>query len=515
MSGPPIRPRPARRRAAAGLALLAGLAPAVAARIVPRPVWDGPGLLERADFSQDFERLVIKFREGTGVRVRAGALAIDSASGPAPGTSAFAALAEDLRLAEALVAESGHGLTPLFSQAERELDRWRQRVEAAARRSAVDLNLYAAVELPDLGRATPLEDLAWSLVSLPCVEIVYPETLTAYPYAEWRGPTDFAPPGITPNYMGLQGYLGPAPAGVDAFYAWTVPGGAGQSVRVYDVDTGVNAAHEDLPALFASDGAGYDSAHGTAVLGVIAAENNGLGLKGIAYQAEVGLKDASGVNSAANIQSAVMALAAGDVVLLETAKHLGGWACPCNPTQAGFVAQEVYQAQFDVIQQASWVGITVVETGGNGCVDYDDAGFGGWFDRNVQDSGGVIVGAGQSGIREPVCYSPYGDRIDLHAWAEDIVCLEFVRPSEVPVFDGGPNRLYGPNFGGTSGAGAIVAGVVASLQGAMKASNQAALPLTVADLRDLLVATGTPQSGDFGRPIGPMPDLAAAIQSLP
>lgn len=49
----------------------------------------------------------------------------------------------------------------------------------------------------------------------------------------------------------------------------------------------------------------------------------------------------------------------------------------------------------------------------------------------------------------------------------------------------------------------------------MSSAEQAALPLTVEALRDLLVATGTPQSGDFGRPIGPMPDLAAAIQSLP
>ena len=458
-------------RTAALLTLLLG--PSVRAHelprtglVRPRPVWDGQRLLRRIDFDQDFERLVVKFHEGTGARARHGRLTIAWIHGPPLWSRQFWQLRSELRLIEQLAARHGLRPTPLFPQGELRLELWRKRVERAGGVAAADLNLYVTFELADLGRRTPVEEIARAIVGFPSVEVVYPETLTVHAFEETVGPTDIAPPGITPFFLGLQGYLQPAPEGVDAFYAWSVPGGAGEGIRVNDVDTGVNEDHEDLPDLFSSDGEGYDPSHGTAALGIIAARDNGIGLKGIAYAAEVGMELASNMNSAAVIQTAVMEVSPGDVVLTETAKTLSGWDCPCNPTQAGYVAQEVYPAQFDVIQMATLAGVTVVEVGGNGCVDYDDASFEGWFDRDVQDSGAIIVGAGLSTAREPTCYSPYGDRIDLHAWAEDIVCLEFVRPTEDPVYDAGPGRLYGPNFGGTSGAAAIVAGVVASLQGA-------------------------------------------------
>ena len=41
---------------------------------------------------------------------------------------------------------------------------------------------------------------------------------------------------VTPDYSGRQGYLRPAPEGVDAYWAWQRPGGAGQGVTVIDVE---------------------------------------------------------------------------------------------------------------------------------------------------------------------------------------------------------------------------------------------------------------------------------------
>lgn len=482
----------------------------------PRPAWDGQRLLRRIDFDQDFERIVVKFREETGVRVRHGGLGVDGIYGPPRWSPRYRQLKRDLRRVEKIAARHGLRPTPLFPLGERRLELWRERVQRVSGFAGVDLNHYVSFELSDLGRRTPVEKIARTIVSIPSVEVVYPETLTVHGFEASVGPMDIAAPGITPTFLGMQGYLQPAPKGVDAFFAWSVPGGAGLGIRVNDVDTGVNENHEDLPDLFSSDGQGYDPAHGTATLGVIAARDNGIGLKGIAFAAEVGMELASNLNSAAVIQTAVMEVSPGDVVLTETGKTLNGWDCPCNPTQAGNVAQEVYPAQFDVIRMATQFGVIVVEAGGNGCVDYDDESFDGWFDRNVQDSGAIIVGAGLSTAREPTCYSPYGHRIDLHAWAEDITCLEFVRPTEDPVFDAGPGRLYGPNFGGTSGATAIVAGVVASLQGAYQNQFIVVLPpLSPETIRQLLVATGTPQSDQLDRPIGSMPDLQAAIQALP
>ncbi len=475
--------------------------------------WDGLALLARTDFDQDFERLVIKFRAGTGVRVRRGQLQIDAGEGPLPGSAAHRDLAAQLSQIATAVRNLGLPLSPLFRQSEEAMASWRRTVAARAGQLPVDLHLYAAVELPGGGRGLPLAALCFQLVHLPAIEVAYPETFSAAIGEDLRRPDDLAPPGITPTLVGQQGYLKPAPHGIDALYAWTVPGGLGSTVTLFDIDTGVNAAHEDAPVLFASDGAGSAAEHGTAVMGIVAAKHNAIGLKGIAPQTAVGMKVATNFGYASLLEDAVMALAVGDVLLLETGKKLAGWSCPCNPSQAGTVAQEYYPAQYDVIASAVLAGITVVETAGNGCVDYDDASFDGWFDRTEQDSGAILVGAGLSASRQPTCYSAFGSRIDLEAWGENVVCLEFVRASEVPVFDGGPNRLYGPNFGGTSSAGAIVAGAVASLQGAAKAAHLG-IPLDPLAVRDLLTTTGTVQSADLGHPIGPMPDLRAALEEL-
>lgn len=484
---------------------------AINANALPRRTWDGRALLARTRFDQDFERLVLKFKAGTGVRARSGHLVIDAAAGPVVGSTAYRSLVSELAAIEQRITSLGLGVRPLFSAPESLLNARRSQIHASSGIEPVDLNLYVSVDLASFGRGLPLASLTAALVGFSAIEVAYPETPEV---AHWPalGSNNFAPPGITPLYVNLQGYLKPAPIGIDAIYAWTVAGGTGSGVKVDDVDVGVNTAHEDIPALFAAQAGGSNKPHGTAVLGIIAAKNNGLGLKGIAYGASAGMKLATGLGMADTIESAAMALAAGDVLLLETAKKLNGWTCDCNPTQAGSVPQEYYAAQFDVIQTATLAGITVVQVAGNGCVDLDDASFDGWFDRAVQDSGSLLVGAGLSTERTPTCYSNSGSRIDVHAWGENIACLAFVREDEIPIFDKGTNRLYGPNFGGTSGAGAIIAGAVASLQGAAKAWFFA--PRTPAEVRTLLVTHSTPQSGELERPIGPMPDLRGALEEM-
>ncbi len=483
---------------------------AISADALPRREWDGRALLARTRFDQDFERLVLKFKAGTGVRARAGRLAIDVVEGPPAGSTAHRALAAELAAIEGQLADLGLAVRPLWSRGESQLTLRRQQIHASSGVQPVDLNLYVAVPLPNFGRGLPLATLTATLVAFSALEVAYPETLDTLHWPA-RGNNTLAPPGITPLFVNLQGYLKPAPIGIDAFYAWTVAGGTGGGVKVYDVDTGVNTNHEDLPVLFEVE-AGGSKPHGTAVLGVIAARNNGIGLKGVAYNASVGMKRSTVQNTDDTIEAAASALVAGDVLLLETAKELQGWACDCNPTQAGSVPQEYFPAQFDVIQTATLAGVTVVQVAGNGCVDLDDTSFDGWFDRNVQDSGALLVGAGLSTERTPTCYSNSGSRIDVHAWGENIACLGFVRDTEVPIFDKGTNRLYGPNFGGTSGAAAIVAGAVASPQGASKA--WFFTPRTPADVRELLSENATPQTGELNRPIGGMPDLRAALEVM-
>jgi subtilisin family serine protease len=79
------------------------------------------------------------------------------------------------------------------------------------------------------------------------------------------------------------------------------------------------------------------------------------------------------------------------------------------------------------------------------------------------------------------------------------------------LFDPGDVRQrYAAAFGGTSSASAIVAGAVAAVQGALLARGLP--PLEPAEMRDLLVSTGTPQGGVD--PIGPQPDITAALAAL-
>ena len=40
------------------------------------------------------------------------------------------------------------------------------------------------------------------------------------------------------SYEDKQFYLNPAPEGVDAYFAWTIPGGTGEDIKVIDIETG-------------------------------------------------------------------------------------------------------------------------------------------------------------------------------------------------------------------------------------------------------------------------------------
>ena len=54
------------------------------------------------------------------------------------------------------------------------------------------------------------------MAGVECVELVYAETFSAYPDDGWDPGEWEAPAGITPLLVDQQGYLGPAPARVDA-----------------------------------------------------------------------------------------------------------------------------------------------------------------------------------------------------------------------------------------------------------------------------------------------------------
>ncbi|SFF48509.1 hypothetical protein SAMN04487969_15114 [Paenibacillus algorifonticola] len=54
------------------------------------------------------------------------------------------------------------------------------------------------------------------------------------------------PPSTTPDFAGRQGYLRPAPEGVDCPLAWAHLGGRGGGVNIIDIEGGAAFFHEDL-----------------------------------------------------------------------------------------------------------------------------------------------------------------------------------------------------------------------------------------------------------------------------
>lgn len=317
------------------------------------------------------------------------------------------------------------------------------------------------------------------------------------------------------NFEPLQGYLDPAPRGMDVRYAWSLEGGRGENVRLVDIEINWNLNHIDLRSIASSlfihvRGADPDPDanidHGTAVLGILAAADDGIGITGIANRARLGLinpRTEGGLRLASAITEAASRLEPGDVILIE--QQMIGPRFDVN-TGRGLVPPEFDPEVFDAIRAATDRGITVVEPAANGSDDLDHPAYRGAFDRSKRDSGAIIVGASLGEDRSRAEESNYGSRVDLHGWGRDVTTCGYGDLNR------GRDTSYTSRFGATSAAAAMVAGAAALLQSIVKARGRP--PLMPLQLRQLLVATGTPQSGDLSKNIGPRPNLRAAIEAL-
>ena len=385
--------------------------------------------------------------------------------------------------------------------------------EQLAGEELADLDLYhhVVLEAPD---PEGVAQLAEELNGFAVVEIAY-----AQPIPSGAAPDLFPPAGdLTNRQTTLHGA---APAGIEAQYAWTWPGGRGAGVRLVDVETGWTLDHEDLPPVFFDDGWNVgDHQHGTAALGIVAAENNAFGMTGIASDTRIGVASPIPIyNVPAAIDIAASVLDPGDVLLIE--QHYPGPTdnappCVANCGQFGFVAVENSQGDFDAIRRAVARGVIVIEPAGNGSMNLDAARYSGRFDPNVRHSGAIMVGASVPANQAPQIWSNTGARVDVHAWGDLVGTTGYgtgltanMRPAAPQ--DGDARQWYRDNFGGTSSASAIVAAAVASLQGVRLAHGLDRLDSR--SMLRLLTATGTPQAAS-PRNIGPQPNLRAAIDAM-
>jgi subtilisin family serine protease len=313
---------------------------------------------------------------------------------------------------------------------------------------------------------------------------------------------------------------------MDIRYAWTLEGGHGEDIRIIDIEVNWNLNHADLRSA-ASDLIVYERGtdpqpqdninHGTAVLGELVAADDGVGVTGIANRARLGLLNpirAGGVSEvAAAVNRAAELLEPGDVILIE--QQMIGPRFDVS-TGRGAVPPEFDPVVFSAISAATLKGIVVVEAAANGFDNLDHPGYNGAFDKSVRDSGAIIVGAGmppegQYGPgpdRERWPDSNWGSRVDVQGWSRSVATCGYGNLQR----DMGEDHWYTDRFGGTSGAAAMVAGAAAAIQGIVKARQLP--PLKPEQVRDLLISTGTPQTGDLSKNIGPRPDLRAAIAAL-
>jgi hypothetical protein len=451
------------------------------------------------------------------------------------------AAAADVRRLATAFAPSTVNLRPLFRLPE---DRLRRMAPPAAMRVAAltaapagpDLSLFYHVEAPP----DQLDDLAQQIRENEAFETVYFKPLAELPMpVNDMLPSATQPPSATPDFTSRQGYLGPAPAGVNATLAWSVRGGGGSGVSIIDIEGAWNFAHEDLVQLGGVVGGvpltGLDwRNHGTAVLGILGAARNGFGVTGISPEAKIAAISHSGPNQSTStaIRQAADRLQPGDILLLEAHRpgpQSGPGGFQGSVSQQGYIAIEWWPDDFAAILYATRKGIIVVGAAGNGAVNLDDPAydvnpappngpFPSWwsnpFRRSPLDSGAVLVGAGcpPSGTfgpdRSKLDFSNYGSAVDAQGWGRE-VCSTGYGDLQGGAFE---DLWYTAQFSGTSSASPMIVGSLACAQGAWKAANPTAAPLGPQDARRLLRTTGSPEVGS--QHIGNRPDLRQIFEAI-
>jgi hypothetical protein len=468
-------------------------------------------------------QIVVKFVEGSGVRLNDGKLqvvadpsALETSDRLSRQDISIEQVRDDLLEIDTVLMQLGASVVAQNID-EPELDLLRRTAERNSGREMPDPMLFYFVDLSKTDIVSARK-LLTTLHNLRSVELAYFQPIP-YPAAD-------IPPTTTIDVTRSQGYFTRAPVGIDANFARKFSGGRGDAVRIIDVESAWDDGHEDLPSVFFRIGVNLPSQdwanHGTAVLGELAAVENGFGANGVAPNAMIGWSSVTNLlpnrpiyfySVGQALLSAATGLDVGDIALIEQQfVPPTQIAIVCEPGSPGcapdchdtlYVAVEEYPYEHAAISWLTSAGIIIVEAAGNGGLEVMPA--------STADSGAIVVGAATPS-RRPFCWSNHGPRVNVSSWGGGIGTLGYGDDASLRANGGDANQWYTLSFGGTSGASPIVTGAAAIIQSTRAAVG---LPrLTSIQMRDLLAATGSPQAAGTTPNVGPQPNLRAAIASF-
>ncbi|MBD3225873.1 MAG: S8 family serine peptidase, partial [Caldithrix sp.] len=311
-----------------------------------------------------------------------------------------------------------------------------------------------------------------------------------------------------PNYSHKQTYLGEPPVGMNVHYAWKYQGGKGRGIKIVDIETLWNTSHVDLTGQVSVNGGDSPNGdHGTAVMGIIVAKEDGEGITGFAPNAFIrGIQHDGSIDITDELNQAVNWLSKngqeGDIILVEvqvdgTADEITYRNMPAEflPTDGSPTADNR-----DNIKNAVEAGYIVVEVAGNGQNSLNP------FKNSyipINYTGAIMVGAKDTLNQYAAGNSNFGERIDANGWGEHITTTG----GEGDLFNPEPNKRYTEEFWGTSGATPMVVGVIAILQSINEAyKGERLLP---DEMRELIRGEN---NGNL--PYGIRPDFKKLIKKL-
>jgi hypothetical protein len=339
-----------------------------------------------------------------------------------------------------------------------------------------------------------------------------------------------------------QDYLTNAEGSLNIVAGWD-KGLTGAGTTIIDYEHGWNYNHADLNLDLENTPIGLPGVegheHGTAVVGILAAQDNGFGVTGMAPDTTIRtLVPGPGYASLlVGIDFFFKQLVqfenyplGGQILMVEfMVKGANPGFCYLEDDDGNFLGYngclpiEAYSATHQAIQDLVALGIVVVEGAGNGGgVNLDenpawDCG-GPCPDLDTDDSGAILVGGSTGPAMLAANFTNCGSRVDVFAWGDQVVTTGYGdHPMSVP---GDPNQSYTAGFKGTSSATALIGGMTALIQEhtaniyADQIQPWEYVYLNSTQMRTLLKAAGSPQKDTSWCKIGVQPNLGTALDLL-